>query len=515
MLGRTRFTLLALTVVVVACAQSLASRDAAPMPEPAATPQHTSPQDTTPQNAVPSPLLEPDSEWYGMYIQDTKVGYMHRSRNRVDESGVVRIELRDEFHMRAVVLGGERSTSMVDVMRFDARPPHSLLSAKSETVQGEDKRTVRLVRDDDGYAAEVCEAGACRPQPFNLDGYTLAEALAPEVWVLSRPEEGAEMEAESLLLGELRTSRDHLTLRGYHTSVLDGLPVEYAEVAFEEAEAGLAGDLMITLDGRWLAGTLAGTFEVRVEPHETAVQLDDTTDLFLAQAVQVDRPLGDPRDLTSLTLALDVVSGLELPSTATQTWSCADDAGCRLTLGSGTGSAVESDDIGVEDIDTALESTVAFPADLPRVDELARRAVNGAGDDADRVHRLAEFVSGYIQDSYSAEPLSINDLLDDPRGDCTEHAALFITLARSLDIPAREVHGLLYIGDSANGTEGGSFGGHAWAEVLIDGAWLEVDPTWNEIPPSVGHIRLGHRLGDSAERQGALAGKTLRVLDLE
>lgn len=456
---------------------------------------------------VPESLLRADSEWYGLYIQDTKVGYLHRARRAIEtEAGERLIELRDEFRLQAVVLGGERSTSVVDIMRFDVRSPHLLVDARSDTVQGEDQRTVHLERDDDGYAAEVCETGECRARPFDLERYTLAQALAPEVWVLSRPDEGAEVEAESLLLGELRKTRDRLTLRGYHTSILDGLPVEYAEVAFVEAETGLAGDLMITLDGRWLAGTLAGTFEVRIEPHETAIQLDDTTDLFLAQAVYVDRPLGDPRELTSLTLALDDVSGFDLPSTATQTWSCVNDAGCRLTLGSG----VEVTPCDEDEIADALKSTVAFPTDLPQIAKLARRATHGVRNDAERMRRLAAFVADYVEDSYSAEPLSISDLLDDPRGDCTEHSTLFITLARSLGIPAREVHGLLYIGDA-----GRAFGGHAWAEVLIDGAWIEVDPTWNEIPPSVGHIRLGHRLGASAARQAALAGRTLRVVEVE
>ena len=44
----------------------------------------------------------------------------------------------------------------------------------------------------------------------------------------------------------------------------------------------------------------------------------------------------------------------------------------------------------------------------------------------------------------TADPLTVADIMEKKSGDCTEHALLFVTLARALGIPAREVSGIYY-----------------------------------------------------------------------
>ena len=46
-------------------------------------------------------------------------------------------------------------------------------------------------------------------------------------------------------------------------------------------------------------------------------------------------------------------------------------------------------------------------------------------------------------------------------GDCNEHTALYVAMARALGIPARIAVGLVYIH--------GAFYYHAWPEVYLDG----------------------------------------------
>jgi transglutaminase-like putative cysteine protease len=91
------------------------------------------------------------------------------------------------------------------------------------------------------------------------------------------------------------------------------------------------------------------------------------------------------------------------------------------------------------------------------------------------------------------------------RGDCTEHAALFTALARAAGIPARTVGGVMYMGDEEK-----AFGGHAWNEVVLDGAWVPVDPTFDEVRADCAHVRLGHEGGPDAEPR--LFGKIRFVL---
>ncbi|HEU4390826.1 MAG TPA: transglutaminase domain-containing protein, partial [Blastocatellia bacterium] len=64
--------------------------------------------------------------------------------------------------------------------------------------------------------------------------------------------------------------------------------------------------------------------------------------------------------------------------------------------------------------------------------------------------------------------------------DCLEFSELFVSMARSLGLPARIVTGLAHTG--------GSFGGHAWVEVWV-GEWVQLDPTWGTNFVDATHIK--------------------------
>ena len=98
-------------------------------------------------------------------------------------------------------------------------------------------------------------------------------------------------------------------------------------------------------------------------------------------------------------------------------------------------------------------------------------------------------------------------------GDCNEHTALFVALARSIGIPARINVGLVYVR--------GAFYYHAWPEVYLDegdgrGLWLPVDPTFNQFPADATHVRLARGGLDKQAAILPLIGRLrMRVLDLE
>jgi transglutaminase-like putative cysteine protease len=98
-------------------------------------------------------------------------------------------------------------------------------------------------------------------------------------------------------------------------------------------------------------------------------------------------------------------------------------------------------------------------------------------------------------------------------GDCNEHTALYVALARAVNLPARIAVGLVYMR--------GAFYYHAWPEVYVEtpavgGQWVAVDPTLNEFPADATHIRL---VRGGLDRQTAvlpLIGKAkIRVVDLK
>ena len=70
--------------------------------------------------------------------------------------------------------------------------------------------------------------------------------------------------------------------------------------------------------------------------------------------------------------------------------------------------------------------------------------------------------------------------------------------------------GLAYMGDQFQ-----AFGGHAWAEVVLDGKWVPVDPTWNETKLDASHIRIGGGLDGMTTFAWVLGRVELKVLKVE
>ena len=93
--------------------------------------------------------------------------------------------------------------------------------------------------------------------------------------------------------------------------------------------------------------------------------------------------------------------------------------------------------------------------------------------------------------------------LDLRRGDCNEHTFLFVALARSVNIPAKIKNGLVYLKRR--------FYYHSWASVYVDGRWIDVDPTFNQLPADVTHILLGE--GELPQQVGLI--KNLGKIEIE
>jgi len=85
------------------------------------------------------------------------------------------------------------------------------------------------------------------------------------------------------------------------------------------------------------------------------------------------------------------------------------------------------------------------------------------------------------------------------RGDCSEHAAVFVSLARTAGIPARTVTGLVYLDDSV----APGLYPHAWAEVHLGEpvGWVPVDPALGQVVADATHLRFegGLRVLDRIE----------------
>ena len=118
----------------------------------------------------------------------------------------------------------------------------------------------------------------------------------------------------------------------------------------------------------------------------------------------------------------------------------------------------------------------------PIIEQVKDKAREIAGDDRDAwsvARKLADWTHENLEWKYVAHA-DVGQTLATREADCSEFSALFVTMARSLGLPARIVSGLAHSGTS--------FGGHAWVEVWA-GRWIELDPTWGTHFVDATHIR--------------------------
>lgn len=143
---------------------------------------------------------------------------------------------------------------------------------------------------------------------------------------------------------------------------------------------------------------------------------------------------------------------------------------------------------------------------------VTRRLDPGAWLDPQRLDELETLMAEVrrrIRYHPGAAPPSLEALLVDGRGDCYEFAALFSALAEAAGYDSRVVTGLAWAGD-----ELGGFAPHAWNEIRIDGHWLSVDPTWDQIGADATRLRFPDDPARQLDLQVALTRSTLEVVDI-
>jgi transglutaminase-like putative cysteine protease len=205
-------------------------------------------------------------------------------------------------------------------------------------------------------------------------------------------------------------------------------------------------------------------------------------DLLQAAAVVpvTTERIDEPRDVRRLRLRLE---GADLP------FSEMDGVGQKLD-----GNVIELVDPrllqpGAADHDAKryLAPEPLIESDDPVIRAEAEQAVRGAVGARNRAERLTRYVNGLLDKKPTVSLPSAREVLRTKVGDCNEHTALFVAMARSIGIPARIAVGLVFMH--------GAFYYHAWPEVYLTeesglGLWLPVDPTLNEFPADATHLRL-------------------------
>lgn len=459
--------------------------------------------------------------WYAVVFRHTPIGH-YRARNSRTAAGHFAFRSALAFRLRD---GAE--TRMEDLLLFHKDPPHRLLRA-THTVAGAAGRRRSVVIEDG--VARVDEAGAqwrtsvrdladaacgeeltgkagVKPSPCATpDEFTLGQYLAVETWLA----------AGGAAVGERQRARsvdlDHLAYVWQHwrvARVADG-QVEIARVGTrntQPAAMGVAGGMKVGLDEHFapVFVDLGWLVLRRVWDEDSARLWQRGRPLFADQTrgAAVDGLIRNPLAIRRLVLAVEAQGSARLE------WlRRLDQQGSGrsrlLTLHADPRRAAT-----VAETDSALAATANLPAHDPELRALAARAAGEAASAGSKADALVRFVHSFLRYEDGATPGGVIDAVRAGRGDCTEFADLYTTLARAGGLPARTVVGLAY--RAAAPGEGGEFALHAWNEVAVDGVWRGVDPTWGRTRLAATHLPIPPQ--DLLAAAVALPDLTFRVVE--
>lgn len=135
-----------------------------------------------------------------------------------------------------------------------------------------------------------------------------------------------------------------------------------------------------------------------------------------------------------------------------------------------------------ESLEACTRPTPRWPSDSPKMAALARQIAGDAQGAGNQILALLRWLSPGENLDYSGPMGSrwgVENVLEQRFGRCWDFSDCFVTLARALGIPTRQVAGWLY----------GS-GGHVWAEYYTEGeGWRQVDATGGgDLPCGIYHI---------------------------
>jgi len=448
--------------------------------------------------------------YYGVFRGEARVGWLRRSllRETFEEQAMVvrRVEsfvdvAGDGNAVRSeerVVYQAEGEQLLVEIER--ATTKHGVRSSRRATRSG-GRFDVVTIRD--GKEIE----GAVNAIAISLANELILERLVVAAAAKDDGPENATATSRGLDLGSMRATSRTLVVRG--TEDISPADAKEAGVRIEGTaylvsaklpDGRLSDPMLVGGDGAILRGAMGAGLALRRMSEAAATSEKGRTSIEVSLRVPMDGKIGDPATLTELVVSLpqaDADAPLPFPVTGRQSVEMVDGRfvlRVRPVLDAGAVTDAERT--------AALGASAGIDPEDASIVSAANNVLVGTSRRASQVVRLLRFTAAHLENAVILDEPSAAEILVGRRGDCSEHARLFVALARASGIPAREVPGLVWLGDDQR-----AFGWHAWAEVELLGRWRPVDPSNGVLPPHAGHLRVDQ----AARKAGVLDDVRLQL----
>ncbi len=154
-----------------------------------------------------------------------------------------------------------------------------------------------------------------------------------------------------------------------------------------------------------------------------------------------------------------------------------------------------------------LQPSEGIESDAPEIKAKASELTATLMDLQAKAQALTAWTASWLEDSIDDSGSALTGMAK-KKGNCQTHAKLYTALARAAGIPTRFISGLV-------SQDGSGFLYHSWAESLIEGQWIAVDPTFNQLPADPTHLAFfeGNRLADLAPLVGVIGKIKVTILE--
>ena len=446
---------------------------------------------------------------YGNYMGGKKVGWDTDEIKFAKYNGVEVVSQVSESYFKALFGGNKTEVSERSEVFYSLVGKGEIIFINSVHLENGVKKTRELSFQKGGFTLVTTTQNRKDEKKVSKPKENLSMQLELASWLKGKRIKGDTFDCFSTSVEE-----DDLNVpTRYIYKGIKNIQAQGANLMLHEVDQETHGALFYSLlenNGRLYYGKMGRIIEYRLESIDVAKKLDDRlVDLIQISAVTLDKKLGDPFKVKSLKLSFVGEDAFEVPQSHRQIISKGKDGALVMEIKRDiilkSGAPLLPDEKK-----RSLTPSISSPSDNPKIIALATKIVGDASTDFEKASRLVKWIFSSLEKTMAKNSDNALDVLDKKAGDCTEHTLLFITLARALGIPAREVGGIAYMA----GEKTPKMGWHAWAEFHDGKQWITADPTWNQTLVDGTHIKFSEGSTD-LKWLNILGGLTLKVIDFQ
>ena len=446
---------------------------------------------------------------YGNYMGGKKVGWDTDEIKLTKLNGMEVVSQVSESYFKALFGGNKTEVSDKTEVFYSLVGKGEILLIKSFHLENGAKKTRELSLQKGGFTLVTTTQNRLDEKKVSKPKENLSMQMDLASWLKSKRIKGDVFDCFSTSVEE-----DDLNVpTRYIYKSKKNIQVTGRELMVHEVDQETHGAIFYSLlenNGRLHYGRMGKIIEYRLESNDVAKKLDNNlVDLIQISAVTLDKKLGDPVKIKSLKLSFVADDDFDVPQSHRQIISKGKDNNLVMEIKRDfiikNGKALLPDESK-----RSLATSISIPSDNPKIIALATKIVGDAPNDFEKASRIVKWIFTNLEKTMAKNSDNALDILDKKAGDCTEHTLLFVTLARAVGIPSREVGGIAYMA----GEKVPKMAWHAWAEFHDGKQWLTADPTWNQTLVDGTHIKFSEGSTD-LKWLNILGGLTLQVIDFQ